>query len=165
MKKVFSVLLVLCLLCTAAAAFADAVEEKIPAMSELPALKTDPENGVQESDYQGEWVMKYAYIGSEPATQEQLAELGVQIINHLLTVHEGQLIDSYTNDKGELEEFKIPYVFDDFSGQITAEYEEFKMVYTLDLLEDNNIMMSLIFLGDEEAEPKSASLYMVRPEV
>ena len=160
MKKIFSILMVLCLLCTAAAAFADAAEETVPSLLELPELKTfDPDAVIEESDYEGEWVMKYAYIGDEPATPEQLAEKGFTI--RPLTVHEGKLIDTYTDEEGA-HETAIAYEFDADIGQISIETEDGSIIYVLDLLEDDNIMVSIVLYG--EGDPVCISLYMVRPE-
>lgn len=161
MIKFVSILMTLCLLCSAAAAFAGAVEEKIPELIELPDAKTlDPDADIEESDYEGEWVLKYAYIGTEPASVEQVAEKGM-IIRPLI-IRDGSLIDITTDENGNEKENAMPYEFEEDVGQLVCSTEDGKIEYVVDLLEDDNIMLSIMLFGGDE--PVFISLYMVHPE-
>ena len=161
MKKFISILMTLCLLCTAAAAFADAAEETIPELIELPEPKTlDPDADIEESDYEGEWVLKYAYIATEPASVEQVAEKGM-IIRPLI-IRDGSLIDITTDENGNEKENAMPYEFYDDVGQLVCSTEDGKIEYVVDLLEDDNILLSIMLFGEEETV--CISLYMVHPE-
>ncbi|MBR0266690.1 MAG: hypothetical protein IJQ71_04540 [Clostridia bacterium] len=161
MKKLISIVMVLCLLCTAAAALADAVEEKIPTLLELPELKTlNPDAVISESEYEGEWIIKYGYIGEDPATPEQLAERGLMI--RPLYISEGKLIDKITDENGEIKENAIAYEFEEDIGELLATAEDGQIEYIIDVLEDGNLMLSIVIFG--EAEPVCISLYMVHPE-
>ena len=77
MKKLFSVLMVLCLLCTAVAALA---EEAAPTWEDMPQVVTLNE-GVEltDADFEGDWIVDKVFIDNVYLTPEEVEANGLNI--------------------------------------------------------------------------------------
>ena len=91
---------------------------------------------------------------------EQVAEKGM-IIRPLI-IRDGNLIDITTDENGNKKENAMPYEFDEDVGQLVSSTEDGTIEYVVDLLEDDNILLSIMLFGGDE--PVFISLYMVHPE-
>ena len=154
MKKLFSVLLALCLLCTAAAALAEA---KAPTMDDMPqAVTLEEDLELKDADFEGEWVVDKVFYGDTYLTPEQVIENGLTIAP--MRIADGKLYIIYTNEEGEREESK-PYTLENNQINVT---DESGIDATFDKLEDGNLLMSLFLPGEGDAKI-CVSCFLVHP--
>ena len=155
MKKLFSVLMVLCLLCTAVAALA---EEAAPTWKDMPQVVTLDE-GVEltDADFEGDWIVDKVFIDNVYLTPEEVEANGLNIPP--IRIADGQIINIVTDEQGEHEAAE-KYTLD--SNQIQfMDGEGIEAV--IDKLEDGNIVLT-IFIPREDGTNSNAAFYMVHPE-
>ena len=155
MKKLFSVLMVLCLLCTAVAALA---EEAAPTWEDMPQVVTLDE-GVEltDADFEGDWIVDKVFIDNVYLTPEEVEANGLNIPP--IRIADGQIINIVTDEQGEHEAAE-KYTLD--SNQIQfMDGEGIEAV--IDKLEDGNIVLT-IFIPREDGTNSNAAFYMVHPE-
>ena len=154
MKKLFSVLMALCLLFTAAAALAE--EEII--WDNMPMVVTVDE-GVEltDADFEGDWIADKVFYGTEYMTPEEVEEKGLAI--HPMRIADGKVISIITDEDGE-HEASTEYTLD--NNQILfTDGEGIEAVF--EKLEDGNIVLSL-FIPAEGDTPVCVTYFMVHPE-
>ena len=155
MKKLFSVLMVLCLLCTAVAALA---EEAAPTWEDMPQVVTLDE-GVEltDADFEGDWIVDKVFIDNVYLTPEEVEANGLNIPP--IRIADGQIINIVTDEQGEHEAAE-KYMLDSNQIQFT-DGEGVEAV--IDKLEDGNIVLT-IFIPREDGTNSNAAFYMVHPE-
>ena len=154
MKKLFSVLLTLCLLCTAVAALA----EEAPTFDEMPGLM-DLEEGAEltDADFEGDWIVDEVFVDTVYLTPEQVEENGLAI--HPIRIADGQVISIITDEDGE-HEAPVEYTLDSNQLQFT-DGEGLEAV--IEKLEDGNIVLT-VFVPKEDETVTNVSFFMVHPE-
>ena len=136
MKKAISVLLALCLFCTAAAALA----ETVPAWNDMPhVVIEDEDTTIDEAAFRGTWTVTI------PAVR----------------VEDGKIYYDTVNDKGETVEYGQVYTFD--AGQIQFIDEDGRTA-VLELLEDGNPVMSRFLPQEGSEEVLCITAFMVRAD-
>ena len=155
MKKLFSVLIALCLLCTAVAAMA---EEAAPTWEDMPQVVTLNE-GVEltDADFEGDWIVDKVFIDNVYLTPEEVEANGLNIPP--IRIADGQIINIVTDEQGEHEAAE-KYTLDSNQIQFT-DGEGVEAV--IDKLEDGNIVLT-IFIPREDGTNSNAAFYMVHPE-
>ena len=155
MKKLFSVLIALCLLCTAVAAMA---EEAAPTWEDMPRVVTLDE-GVEltDADFEGDWIVDKVFIDNVYLTPEEVEANGLNIPP--IRIADGQIINIVTDEQGEHEAAE-KYTLDSNQIQFT-DGEGIEAV--IDKLEDGNIVLT-IFIPREDGTNSNAAFYMVHPE-
>ena len=155
MKKLFSVLMALCLLCTAVAALA---EEAAPTWEDMPQVVTLNE-GVEltDADFEGDWIVDKVFIDNVYLTPEEVEANGLNIPP--IRIADGQIINIVTDEQGEHEAAE-KYTLDSNQIQFT-DGEGVEAV--IDKLEDGNIVLT-IFIPREDGTNSNAAFYMVHPE-
>ena len=155
MKKLFSVLMALCLLCTAVAALA---EEAAPTWEDMPRVVTLDE-GVEltDADFEGDWIVDKVFIDNVYLTPEEVEANGLNIPP--IRIADGQIINIVTDEQGEHEAAE-KYTLDSNQIQFT-DGEGIEAV--IDKLEDGNIVLT-IFIPREDGTNSNAAFYMVHPE-
>ena len=98
MKKLFSVLMALCLLCTAASALA----EETPTWEKMPQVVTVDE-GVEltDADFEGDWIADKVFYGTDYLTPEEVEAKGLAI--RPVRIAGGKVINIVTDEAGEHE--------------------------------------------------------------
>ena len=141
MKKLFAILLTLCLLCTAAA-FA----EEAPAWDDMPLVVTlDEDLELTDADFEGDWIVDKIFVNTLYMTLEEAEENGLLI--QPFSIADGKIVNIVTDEDGEHEaasEYTLEnnqILFTDDSG-IEAVIEK---------LEDGNIVLNLIIKGEGDA--------------
>ena len=154
MKKLFSVLMALCLLCTAASALA----EETPTLEKMPLVVTVDE-GVEltDADFEGDWIVDKVFIDNVYLTPEEVEANGLNIPP--IRIADGQIINIVTDEQGEHEAAE-KYTLDSNQIQFT-DGEGIEAV--IDKLEDGNIVLT-IFIPREDGTNSNAAFYMVHPE-
>lgn len=155
MRKTISILLALCLLCTAAAAPAE-----VPSFDDTPGMLVEDENTViEESAFEGNWVIDKTFANTEYIDPDTLAST-YQIAISKVRIAEGKVFVEKASETGEVKTEAYAYTFE--AGQLQSE-ENSELDFSFDLLEDGNICMSVFVPGEEEA-PTCISLFLVRGE-
>lgn len=154
MKKLFSVLLTLCLLCTAVAALA----EEAPAWDDMPLVVT-VEDGVEltDADFEGDWIVDKVFVDTVYLTPEEVEANGLAI--RPIRIADGKVINIVTDEEGEHEA----------PGEYTLENNQ--LLFTdgegieavIEKLEDGNIVLT-IFVPKEDETVTNVSFFMVHPE-
>ena len=157
MKKIIAILMSLCLLCTACAAFADM---EIPLFEDMPLVVSEDENTVvEEAAFEGEWVLNVAFADAEYITEQTLA--GSFDYNFMpYRIGDGMVLQDIQNEYGEFVTLEMPYVFE--AGQLQGK-DAADRDFVIELLEDGNIVMSVFFPGEDDTVI-CLSVYMVHLE-
>ena len=145
MKKTLALILALCLTLAACSAFAAAEE----AVVLIPAPQTDLEN---DAAFQGDWKVAQLLLGDQLIELEAALSLMGGSFPLSFQIADGKLIAQKPDGTGTEE---IAYVFE--NSQLVAQDEE--GVYTLQLLEDGTLMISM-----PAAEGMEISVICVRQE-
>jgi hypothetical protein len=155
MKKLFSVLMALCLLCTAVAALA---EEAAPTWEDMPQVVTLDE-GVEltDADFEGDWIVDKVFIDNVYLTPEEVEANGLNI--RPIRIADGQIINIVTDEQGEHEAAE-KYTLDSNQIQFT---DGQGVEAVIEKLEDGNIVLT-IFIPREDGTNSNAAFYMVHPE-
>ena len=155
MKKLISVLAVLCLLCTAAAALAEAEVLTIDKMPKVVSAEEDLE--LKDADFEGDWIVDKVFLNSTCLTPEQIEENGLSI--RPMRIADGKVIIIFTDEEGEHETSK-EYTLE--SNQLLFTDDE-GVEAVVEKLEDGNIMMTIFVEGENNATD-SISFFMIHPE-
>lgn len=155
MKKLLTVLMTLCLLCTAVSALA----EDVPTWDSMPdVVVEDDTTTVEKSAFDGTWVLDKAFLGEAYIDVDALKETtGVTVPT--FTIEDGTLRFTDDDGNGGTAEKEIACVFD--AGQLQGEAEGVSFVF--ELLVDGNIVMTY-FLKGEGDETICLTLFLVRAE-
>ena len=156
MKKAFALLAALCLLCASCAALADF---EAPAFDSMPQAVIEDENTtVDEAAFQGEWVLNVAFANTDYVDEQTLA--GTFGYNFMpFRIADGRLLQDGENENGEFQTLEAPYTFE--AGQLQGKDGTGK-TFTVDLLEDGNIVLSVFFTGEND-EVICLSVFLVHP--
>ena len=156
MKKLFAILMALCLLCACGAALADM---EIPDWDSMPGVVIEDENTtVDEAAFEGEWVLNVAFASTEYVDPETLA--GSYDFNFMpFLIADGKVMQDVQNEYGEFVTVEMPYTFE--AGQLQGQ-DGCGRIFDFELLEDGNIVMSLFFPGEGDAVI-CLSVFMVHP--
>ena len=155
MKKLISVLMVLCLLCTAAAVLA---EEETPSWDKMPLVVTiDEEVELTDADFEGVWIADKVFLNTVYLTPEEVEANGLAI--HPMLIADGKVTSFFTDEEGE-HETSVEYtlennqiLFTDGSG-LDAVFEK---------LEDGNVVLT-VFVPGEDDTLTNVTFFMVHPE-
>ena len=154
MKKLLSVLLTLCLLCTAAA-----LAETVLTLDDMPAVVLEDDNTTVElSAFNGSWIGDKFFVGETHVDAETMAaSYGISV--PAFRIEDGILY--YTDESGEGGAVQNGYACVFEAGQLQGEIEGVQ--FCIDTLEDGNIVMSVFQKGENE-EVICVSIFMVRAE-
>ena len=154
MKKLFSVLMALCLLCTAASALA----EETPTLEKMPQVVTVDE-GVEltDADFEGDWIADKVFYGTDYLMPEEVEAKGLAI--RPVRIAGGKVINIVTDEAGE-HEVSAEYTLENNQILFTDE-EGIEAVF--EKLEDGNLVLSL-FVPAEGDTPVCVTYFMVHPE-
>ena len=154
MKKLFSVLMALCLLCTTASALA----EETPTWEKMPQVVTVDE-GVEltDADFEGDWIADKGFYGTDYLTPEEVEAKGLAI--RPVRIAGGKVINIVTDEAGE-HEVSAEYTLENNQILFTDE-EGIEAVF--EKLEDGNLVLSL-FVPAEGDTPVCVTYFMVHPE-
>ena len=157
MKKIFTFLMTLCLLCAACSAMADM---KIPAWNSMPGVVIeDGNNTVDEAAFQGEWVLDTAFANTVYVDEATLSES--YDFNFMpYSIADGKIVQEIQNENGEFTAVEMPYTFE--AGQLQG-LDGSGRDFAVELLEDGNIVMSVFFPGEGDAVV-CLSIFLVHPE-
>ena len=154
MKKLLSVLIALCLLCTAATATA----ETAPAYDDMPAVVVeDDDTTIEKSAFDGTWTPDKAFVSGVYINLETLAST-YNLTVPTIRIEDGSFCYSDTGEGGETVEKEYACTFQ--AGQLQGE-DEAGLSFCFDLLEDGNITMA-IFLPGEDDTPIEVDIFFVR---
>ena len=156
MKKIFAILMTLCLLCSACAALADM---EIPLWSNMPGVVIEDENTtVDEAAFGGEWVLDTAFLNTEYISTETLADsFGFNFMP--IRISEGKIMQDIQQENGEFVTAETAYTFD--AGQLQAT-DGTGLEFVVELLENGNIVMSVFYPGEGD-EMVCLSLFLTHP--
>ena len=156
MKKIFTILVTLSLLCAACAATADL---ETPDFDSMPAVVLEDEDTtVEEAAFEGEWVLKAAFAGREYVYDQTLAES--YDFNFMpYVIGDGKITQDEQNEFGEFVKVEMPYTFE--AGQLQGEDKDGR-AFAVELLEDGNIVMSVLYPGEGD-EMVCLSLFLTHP--
>lgn len=156
MKKMFAIMMALCLLCTGCTALADM---EIPAWDSMPAVVIeDEETTVDEAAFAGEWVLNVAFADTEYVDEATLFD--TYDYNFMpYVIGEGKITQDIESGEGEFETLEMPYTFQ--AGQLQGQDTNGR-TFTVDLLEDGNIILSVFFAGEGDAVI-CLSVFLVHP--
>ena len=155
MKKLISVLMILCLLCTAVAALA----EETPTWESMPG-SVIPEDGAEplkDADFEGDWVVDKVFYDKTYVPFEQLADFGISIAP--MRIADGKVSITFTDENGTREE-NMNYTLE--NNQIIAK-DETGNEAVIEKLEDGNLVMNT-FVSGEDGTTINISFFMVHPE-
>ena len=156
MKKFFAILMTLCLMCAACAAMADM---EIPDWNSMPGVVIeDDETIVEETAFEGEWVLDVAFAGTEYVDEQTLA--GTYDFNFMpYIILDGKVMQDLQQENGEFVTVEMPYIFD--AGQLQGT-DGAGRSFVIELLDNGNIVMSVFFPGEGDAMV-CLSVFMVHP--
>lgn len=156
MKKIFAVLMTLCLLCAAFTAVADM---EIPVFENMPhVVIEDEDTAVDEAAFNGEWVLNTAFLGTDYLSTETLFDsFGFNFMP--ICIGDGKITQDIQDENGEFHTREMEYTFE--AGQLQGT-DGSGVEYVVELLEDGNIVMS-VFVPGEGDTVGCLSLFMVHP--
>ena len=145
MKKHLAILMTLCLMCASCAAMADM---EPPTWDSMPHVVLEDENTtVDESAFEGEWVLNVAFAGTEYVDEQTLA--GSYEYNFMpYLIADGKIMQDVQNEYGEFVTVEMPYTFE--AGQLQGK-DASGRDFAVELLEDGNIVMSVFCPGEGDA--------------
>ena len=153
MKKLFLILMSLCLLCCAAAP----AEEKAPAWDDMPLVVTvDEGTELTDADFEGDWVLDKVFYETVYMTPEEVKENGLEI--HPMRIADGKVTSIFTDEQGEHE---TPSEYTLESNQLLVTDED-GVDAVFEKLEDGNLVMSIFLPGQGEI-PVCVSFFLVHP--
>ena len=130
MKKFVSILLALMLVCLT-----------VSSMAEQPFTVAEPNPDAQEADYAGDWVCAYAGHGKDAFEAEShLSDLGME---SLMTIHIENGLASFTG-MPDMGTDPLPFHYAD--GAMVFEPEEGLVIFTLQLLQENEFIRNFFDL-------------------
>ena len=156
MKKLFAILMSLCVLCAACTVLADM---EIPTWDSMPKVVMEDENTtVDEAAFEGEWVLNVAFAGTEYVDEATLFDS--YDFNFMpYRIAEGKVMQDIQNEYGEFSTVEMPYTFE--AGQLQGQ-DASGRDFAVELLEDGNIVMSVFFPGEGDTMI-CLSVFLVHP--
>ena len=156
MKKLFAMIMTLCLLCAACAAMADM---EIPEWSSMPLVVCDDgETTVDEAAFEGEWELSVAFADRTYITEQTLAgDFDYNFMPYCIA--DGKVTQDVQNEYGEFVTVEMPYIFE--AGQLQGQ-DAAGRDFVFELLEDGNVVMSVFFPGEGDSVI-CLSVFMVHP--
>ena len=152
MKKLISLLMALCLLCTAAAALAET-----PTWDSMPVVVSAEEDvELTDADFEGDWVVDKVFYDETFVPSERYAEFGISVAP--MHIADGKVTITYTDENGTREEVR-DYTLE--NNQLLAK-DETGSEAVFEKLEDGNILMTL-FVDGEGDEQICISFFMIHP--
>ena len=157
MKKMFATLMALCLLFTACAALADTEPPTVESMPQM--VVEDEKTTVDEKAFQGQWVLKAGFAGTEYVDESKLFDAyDFNFMPYVIT--EGKITQDIEDGEGEFRTIEMPYTFE--AGELHGKDEKGRD-FSVCLLEDGNILLSVFFPG-EGGNVTDLNLFLVHPE-
>ena len=156
MKRLIALLMALCLACASCAVLADM---EIPVFDDMPAVVMEDESTtVEESAFEGEWVLNVAFANLEYVDEQTL--FGSYDYNFMpYTIADGMVTQDVQQENGEFVTVEMPYTFE--AGQLRGK-DGGGRDFVIELLEDGNIVMSVFFPGDGDTLT-CLSVFLVHP--
>ena len=149
MKKIITVLVTLCLLCSAAA------------MAEAPKFVDMPSMVLLDSFFEGTWDAGTAFAGEEYIDLGDLGrDYSIYIPTVTINADEKLVIFEGESEYGEFFRKEYPYTLE--NSQLECEDDEGK-TYVFELLEDGNICLTTYVAGEGEGM-LAITVFMVRAE-
>lgn len=156
MKKLTAILMTLCMLFAALTAFADM---EIPTFDSMPDVVMEDDNTtVEESAFEGEWVLNVAFLEDEYIGIEDLIDR-FHFNTMPFVIADGKVMQDIQNEYGEFNTFESAYTFE--NGQLQGD-DGNGTRYVFELLEDGNIVMTVFLPGEGDAV-QSLSLFLQHP--
>ena len=157
MKKIFAVLMALCLLCASCAALADT---ETPTFDSMPAaVLEDDDTTVDEAVFQGEWILDAAFAGTDYISNETLlSTFDYDFVP--LVIADGKITKEVQNENGEFSTVEIPYTFE--AGQLQGTDEKGRS-FAIDPLVDGSIALAVFYPGEGD-EVICVTLFLVHPD-
>ena len=156
MKQLIALLMALCLACAVCGVLADM---EIPAFEDMPAVVMEDESTtVEESAFEGEWVLNVAFANLEYVDEQTL--FGSYDYNFMpYIIADGMVTQDVQQENGEFVTVEMPYTFE--AGQLLGK-DGSGRDFVIELLEDGNIVMSVFFPGEGDALT-CLSVFLVHP--
>ena len=149
MKKIITALVILCLLCSAAA------------MAEAPKFADMPSMVLLDSFFEGTWDAGTAFAGEEYIDLGDLGrDYSIYIPTITINADEKLVIFEGESDYGEFFRKEYPYTLE--NSQLECEDDDGK-IYVFELLEDGNICLTTFVPGEEEGM-LAITVFMVRAD-
>ena len=156
MKKIISVLMILCMLFAAVPVLAEGAEASVPTLDSMPAVKVYELDEPDIALFNGTW---------EPTenifTDGAYVELE-QVINAFnppkILIYDGVIFFDDMDSDGNVSAIELTGTLD--AGQLTAEYKGDQMIFQL--LEDGNIVLDMIINDDNDT--MDISVFYARDE-
>ena len=102
---------------------------------------------VEETAFEGEWVLNVAFAGTDYVDEQTLA--GSYDFNFMpYLIGSGKIVQDIQNEYGEFTAVEVPYTFE--AGQLQGK-DGSGRDFAVELLEDGNIVLSVFFPGEGEA--------------
>ena len=156
MKKLLAILMTLCLLCSACVAVADL---EIPSFESMPAVVIEDENTtVDETAFEGEWVLNVAFADTEYIDESTLFDT-FDFVFMPYVITKGMITQDVQNEYGEFVTVEMPCTFE--AGQLLGKDRDGRD-FAVELLEDGNIVMSVFYPGEGDTVI-CLSVYLVHP--
>ena len=160
MKKFIAAMLIaVTMLTVGTAALAETEKPTFGSFAPIVVLADLDDTRVNENSFNGEWVLKAAFLGQDYVDNETLASK-YHFNFAPFTIGDGKIKQEVKQENGEVKTQELSYTFE--SGQlqgVTADGVDF----AVDLQEDGNIILAFMF-KDETNEPVCLSLFLVHPE-
>lgn len=155
MKKLFSILMALCLLCTAAAALAD---DEVPSFDDMPGvIIAEDDVELTDAGFEGEWVMDKVFYDTTYLSPEEVEANGLAI--RPIRIADGKVYSKFEDEDGE-HETSTDYTIE--SNQLLFSSGD-GLDFVIEKLVDGNIVMN-IFVPGEGDTLIDISIFMVHPE-
>lgn len=157
MKKLIAILTILCLLCAACTALADLIP---PKFEDMPAaIIEDEDTIVEETAFEGEWVLNVAFAGTEYVDEQTLFDTyDYNFMPYL--IKNGMITQDIQQENGEFVTVEMPYTFE--AGQLQGKDGNGRD-FAIDLLADGNIALALFYPGEGD-EVLCLTVFLVHPE-
>ena len=154
MKKLIALTIALVLVLAALSATA----ETAVTLEDMPGIIVEDENTtIDESMFEGEWVVDKTFLGEENIDPEKMAAL-IQFNFGPISIGNGIITQEYT-ENGEVKTVEMPYTLE--AGQLQGKCAENGFEYVVEPLEGGAICYSL-YVPDEEQNINCATIFMVR---
>ena len=152
MKKLISVMMALCLLCTAAAALAETLT-----LNQMPQLVTLEDVELTDADFEGVWIADKVFLNTVYLTPEEVEANGLVI--HPMRIADGKVTSFFTDEEGEHAE-SVEYTLEN-NQLLFTDGEGIEAVF--EKLEDGNLVLNIFVPGEGDAV-NSVTFFMVHPE-
>ena len=157
MKKILAILMSLSVLFAAVPGLGEV--EPLPSFDDMPKVIVESDDvKVDEAAFFGTWHIDKAFVGTEYITVDVLLN-EYRYVDDELRITKGIVSIDDTDDDGNPVVLELPYTFE--AGQLRFEYEPDQESFVAELLEDNNIVLS-VFKPGKGDETICISIFFVR---